>query len=608
MAEFSETFTRKNVFFILIGIIFTVYFLRLVQLQLLYSDVYGKKSEENSIRQIARDPIRGLLFDRKGQLIVDNRPSYSVTITPAEFGKKSIEFLSNILQLDSSYIKEKIDKGIKYNRFAPIKIRRDIDFKTLSLIEENKDKLPGIDYQVESKRFYPTTAKGTHLFGYTKEISDQQLVEMGTEYRPGDNIGATGLEAAYERYLRGQKGFELLTVNALGQMLGNYNEGKNDISVREGSDLYLAIDANLQALAESLLADRRGAIVALDPNDGGVLALVSKPDYDLTLFGSVTPWNVWKGLNTDENKPLFNRATLTRYPPGSTFKMVLAAAALEEGIINTDWRVNCTGAFHYGNKIFHDLHTHGSTNVVEAIQRSCNVFFYQLMLKTGFERWTRYGREFGFGSSTGLDILEENPGLLPSDEYFDRVYGKGKWTQGYLVSLGIGQGEVGVSPIQMANYAATLGNRGYYHTPHAVLRIKDKETGDVQIVPTETRKLDISSRVWDLLQEGMYRCVNEPSGTGLAAKVKGISVCGKTGTAQRPHGEKDHAWFVGFAPRENPKIAICVLVENAGFGGAFAAPIAGLCIEQYLYGSLIRNNPKAIINASDTNQDQEEEH
>jgi len=608
MIEASESSTRKNVFFLCIGVISVIFLARLVQLQLLYADVYGRKSEENSIRQIARDPIRGLMFDRNGKLIVDNRPSYSVTITPAEFHSKDIGLLARILQIDSAIISEKLEKGIRYNRFAPAKIKRDIDFKTLSSIEENKDKLPGTDYQVESKRFYPTGAKATHLFGYTKEISDQQLVEVGNEYRPGDNIGATGLEAAYERYLRGQKGFDLITVNALGQMLGNYNYGKSDIPVREGEDLYLAVDAGLQSLAESLLAGRRGAVVAIDPSDGGVLALVSKPDYDLSMFGGVTPVEAWKDLNTNESKPLFNRATLTRYPPGSTFKMVLAAAALEEGVINTSWRVNCTGAFHYGNRIFHDLHTHGSTNVVEAIQRSCNVFFYQLMLKTGFERWTRYGREFGFGSPTGIDILEENPGLLPSDEYFDRVYGKGRWTQGYLVSLGIGQGEVGVSPVQMAAYAATLANRGYYHTPHAVSRIRDKATGQIQVVPTETRKLEISNQVWDILQDGMYRCVNEAGGTGQAAKVKNISVCGKTGTAQNPHGKKDHAWFIGFAPRENPKIAICVLVENAGFGGAFAAPIAGLCIEQYLYGSLIRNNIQQIISASDKDETQEPVH
>jgi len=603
MSDFYENKTRKSVFTIILVIIFIIFTFRLIQLQILYSDVYGKKSEANSIRQIAHDPIRGLMLDRNGLIVVDNRPSFSITITPAEYKEDNLEYLAKVLNLDTGFISDKIQKGKKYNRFAPIKIKRDVDLKTLALIEENKDKLSGVSYEVEAKRYYPTPAKATHLFGYTKEISDRQLIEMGNEYRPGDNIGATGLEAAYERYLRGQKGFELVTVNALGQALGSYNEGKNDIPVREGSDLYLALDAGLQALAESLLADKRGAIVAIDPNDGGVLALVSKPDYDLTLFGSVTPTEVWKALTTDESKPLFNRATLTRYPPGSTFKMVLAAAALEEGIINTNWRINCTGAFHYGTKIFHDLHTHGSTNVIEAIQRSCNVFFYQLMLKTGLERWSRYGKEFGFGSPTGIDILEENPGLLPSEDYFDRVYGKGKWTQGYLVSLGIGQGEIGVSPIQMACYAATIANKGFYHTPHAVLKIKDKLTGDMQIVPTETRKLNISDKVLEILREGMYRCVNEPGGTGQAAKVKGIAVCGKTGTAQNPLN-RDHAWFIGFAPMENPKIAICVLVENAGFGGAVAAPIAGLCIEQYLYGGLIRNNPLQVISTSNIEHEQ----
>jgi penicillin-binding protein 2 len=225
------------------------------------------------------------------------------------------------------------------------------------------------------------------------------------------------------------------------------------------------------------------------------------------------------------------------------------------------------------------------------------------MLKTGFEKWTRYGQEFGFGSSTGIDILEENPGLLPSNEIFDKMYGKGRWTQGYLLSLSIGQGELGVSPIQMANYAATIANMGYYHSPHAVQKILDKQSKQSQEISTQTRSFNLSDNTWKLVREGMYRCVNEAGGTGQAAKVQNASVCGKTGTAQNPHG-KDHAWFVGFAPKDNPKIAICVLVENAGYGGAFAAPIAGLCIEQYLYGELIREKPlRSISNIILNNQE-----
>lgn len=581
MLENIEQPGRRFIMYLAIAAIFALLLGRLVQLQILYQDVYGKKSEENSIRPIARDPIRGLIYDRNGTLIVDNRPSYTVAITPSEFRMSNLDYLASILQLDPEFIKDRIEKGKIYNRFAPIKVKRDIDFRTLSVIEENRDKLPGVSYQIDSKRFYPTRVRASHLFGYTKEISDQQLAEMGAEYRPGDNIGASGLEAGYERYLRGKKGYEFITVNSKGQMLGAYNDGKNDIPVKEGDDLTLAVDAGLQATAESLLTNHRGAVVAVDPDDGGVLALASAPDYDLTVFGGVTPPEVWDALNTDTTRPLFNRATLTRYPPGSTFKMVLACAALQEGILNTSWRVQCTGGFRFGTRVFKDHVTHGSTNVVEAIQRSCNVFFYQVMLKTGLEFWSHYGEEFGFGKPTGIDIMEETSGLLPSTEYFNRVYGEGRWTQGYLVSLAIGQGEVGVSPLQMACYAATLGNKGHYHTPHVVEKIRDKSTGQVQLVSTETRTLEISDDVWNIVRDGMLRCVNDPGGTGMAAKIPGLEVAGKTGTAQNPHG-KDHAWFIAFAPMDHPKIAICVLVENAGFGGSVAAPIAKACIEQYL--------------------------
>jgi len=589
MAEQFEVPIRQKIFIAGIAVMFILFLGRLVQLQILYQDVYGKKSEENSIRPVAQEPIRGYIFDRNGKLIVDNRPSYSLTITPAEFHVKTVDYLASLLKLDPQFILDRVRNGQRYNRFAPVRIKRDIDFATLSALEENRDRLPGVDYQIETNRFYPRKARTAHLLGYTKEISEHQLEEMSQEYRLGDDIGATGLEAAYERALRGSRGFEFVTVNAKGQIVRAYNEGKNDVPVKEGDDLYLALDIDLQAYAESLLDGKHGAIVAIDPEDGGVLALASKPDYDPSLLSGFTPASAWNALNTDDGKPLFNRATLTRYPPGSTFKMVLATAALQEGIITTSWRVNCTGGFRFGNKIFKDLHMHGSTNVVEAIQRSCNVFFYQLMLKTGLERWNFYGRQFGFGSPTGIDILEEDPGLLPSEEYFDQVYGKGRWTQGFLVSLGIGQGEVGVSPLQMACYAMAIGNRGKFHTPHVVRSIYEKETGRILITPIQTRTLDVSGEVWDIVRDGLYRCVNVAGGTGFAAKVPGVIVAGKTGTAENPHG-KAHAWFIGYAPAEHPKIAICVLVENAGFGGAVSAPIAGLCIEKYLYGNLIRYN------------------
>ena len=570
--------------------LFVLFLGRLVQLQILYHDAYGKKSDENSVRPIPHEPIRGYIFDRNGKIIVDNRPAYTMTITPSEFKPEAASFLSSSLRMDPLFVLDRVKRGIRYNRFAPTKIKRDVDFATLSVLEENRNRLPGVDYQIETKRFFPTKAKLAHLIGYTKEITER-LLATSSEYQPGDMVGAAGIEAMYEHDLRGRKGLEFITVNAVGQKVRSYNEGKSDVPDKEGNDLYLTLDIDLQAFAESLMADRQGAIVAIDPQDGGVLALVSKPDFDPALLNGFTSQQVWSALNNDPGKPLFNRATLTRYPPGSTFKMVLATAALQEGIITTDWRVNCSGSFRFGDHVFKDLHVHGSMNVVEAIQHSCNVFFYQLMLKTGFERWTTYGEEFGFGSKTGIDLFEEDPGLLPSEEYFDKVYGKNRWTKGYLVSLSIGQGEVGVSPLQMANYASTLGNSGTYYKPHILKGVRDKITGEIRNVIADSRQLPVSKSVWSIVQDGMIRCVNEPGGTGSEARVKGISVAGKTGTAQNPHGG-DHAWFIGFAPAENPRIAICVLVENAGFGGVIAAPVAGLCIEKYLNGFVNRTLPK----------------
>lgn len=586
----------KRLFITLIVGIFLVFLIRLIQLQVLYQDEYGRRSEENSIRTISREPIRGYVFDRNGKLVVDNRPSYTLTITPAEFDTHAIDFLAQALSVSSEYIRDRIRLGVRYNRFAPARIKRDIDFQTLSIIEENRERLAGIGYQVESKRYYPTGAKAPHLFGYTKEISERQLVRMGDEYRQGDMIGATGIEAAHENHLRGKKGFEFVTVNARGQIIGPYNGGRNDIFAQEGDDLLLTLDSDLQAFAESLLIGKHGAIVALDPRDGGVLALVSKPDFDPMLLSGGTPEHIWSALNNDPGKPLFNRATLTRYPPGSTLKMVLAVAALEEDVIPPTWSVNCTGGYRFGNRVFKDLHVHGHTGVIESIQRSCNVFYYTLMLKTGLERWNKYGREFGFGSATGLDIREENPGILPSEAYYNRVYGKGRWTQGYLVSLGIGQGEVGVSPIQMACYAMTLANQGNFFEPHVVRAIYSKQTGTELPLEHPMRKMEFKSSTWEMIRDGMNRAVNLPGGTGGAARVQGVVVSGKTGTAENPHG-KDHAWFVGFAPFENPTIAICVLVENAGFGGAVAAPIAGLCIEKYTYRELIRHKPRPPVDA-----------
>lgn len=582
-----EIYGKRRAMYIIITLIFLLYLGRLYQLQLIYRDEYGKKSEENSIRTIPREPVRGTIFDRNGTLVVDNRPAFSVTIMPFEFDRKNINYLAQLLSLDPEFVSDRLKKGETYSRFAPIKIKRDIDFKTLAALEENRSRLPGVDYEVESKRFYTTNAHASHVLGYTKEISEAQIKILGEDYAPGDVVGSSGLEADYETTLRGRKGAELTVVNVRGQVIGRFEGGKSDVQAVQGDNLLLSMDFGLQAFAESLMTGRRGAVVAVDPNDGGVLALVSMPDYDLSLFSGVTTPELWRSLNEDEASPLFNRATLTRYPPGSTFKMVLAVAALESGTITPSWRVTCTGAFRYGNKVFKDLHVHGSVDLIEAIQRSCNVYFYQLMLKTGLDPWSHYGAEFGFGRLTGIDIFEENPGILPTQAYMDRRYGKSGWTRGFLPSFGIGQGDVGVTPLQMALYAAALATKGEYNEPHVVHAVVRSNPHSTDTVAPSLRMINVSDATWSAVREGMRRVVEEPGGTGGMARVKGIQSGGKTGTAQNPHGP-DHAWYIGFAPFDHPKIAIAVLVENAGFGGSVAAPIAGQCIERYLYGRLIR--------------------
>ena len=427
---------RRRMVIIVLVAVFCAFLGRLLQLQFLYHEELGKKSEENSVRTIPKEPVRGYIYDRFGHLVVDNRPAFTVTVMPFEFDKQMIPSLARLLSLDPEFVQERIKKGETYSRFAPVKIARDVDFAVLAQLEENRERLPGVDIQVESKRAYITPARATHVLGYLKEVSEQQLKSLGPTYVPGDVAGSTGLEAEYQEALRGPKGAELSLVNVRGQIVGSLDNGTHDRPPADGKNLILTMDFDLQAYAESLLTDRRGAIVAIDPRDGGILAMVSKPDYDLTQFSGVTPPDLWRELNNDEAVPLFNRATLTRYPPGSTFKMIVAIAALENNVVRPTWTVTCGGAFRFGNKVFKDLHVHGSADMLRAIQVSCNVYFYQLMLKVGLDQWSEIGKQFGFGQVTGMDIAEENPGLLPTTSYMNRRYGANGWTKGFILCRG----------------------------------------------------------------------------------------------------------------------------------------------------------------------------
>ncbi len=572
-------FVLRMALFGIIGVLLV----RLYMLQLFSYQEYVGESERNSIRLIETEPVRGYIFDKNGKLVVDDGPSFTVTVTQSEFRGYNISQLAILLGVDAPTLQDRINRGVSsaHSRFTPVRIKRDISFASLSSIEEHLFELPGVSYEVESKRIYLGPAKAPHLLGYCKEIGEAQLTKYGDRYKLGDMIGFSGIEASYEQFLRGEKGKEFISVNAKGQILGGYDGGKEDVAPREGFDLILNTDFNIQAYAESLMTNNKGAFVALDPETGGVLAMVSSPDYDPSVFSGVTPAAEWDSLNNNPEKPLFNRATMTLYPPGSTFKMVLAAAALQDGIIDKNWHVTCAGGFRLGNRFYKCTHVHGTVNIVQAIAQSCNTFFYQLMLKVGLDRWNEYARKFGFGKKTNIDISEEVAGLVPSTSYYDHVYGSGKWTQGFVVNLGIGQGEIGVSPLQMACYAAALANGGVWDQPLIVHEIRNKATHRMEEMHRASRNLDFSPKVMAIIREGMLKCVEAPGGTGPLARIPGVEVAGKTGTAENPHGA-DHAWFVGFAPFDHPKIAVACIIENAGFGGTKAAPICGKVMQRYL--------------------------
>ncbi len=569
--------------------LFSILFIRLFYLQVLNYQQLGSISTTNSIRRIWVQPPRGRLIDRSGVVIVDNQPLYTLKIVPSEFDKQRTGYLAWLMQKPEVELREIIKKGSAFNRYSAAIISRNLDAIAIARVSENLWQLPGVHIETDNKRLYPDSLFGSHLFGYLRTVPKEKLEELSEKgYTQDDKIGFSGLEKFYEEELKGQKGMRFEMVTPLGKYAGRYDDGKNDIPSIKGNDLYLSVDGGLQQLAEQLLrkTGKSGAVVAIDPSTGGVLALASAPDYDLDIFNGSTDRKGWHDIVTSPQKPLFNRTVQAVYPPGSIYKMILAMAALEEKKIDPAKKILDNGAFVYGHRRFlsNEGKGHGWVDMREAITVSSNVYFYNLIFNVGFEDWTRYGAMFGFGEKTGIDMSGERRGLLPSTEYYNKRYGENKWTQGYLVSLAIGQGELGTTPMQLATYAAALANKGTLFQPHIVNGYRDTATGEYVSYSYDKQQLPVSKATFDLIHDGMRGVVER--GTGTLAQVPGVTIAGKTGTAQNPHG-KDHAWFIAFAPMEHPTIAMAVLVENAGFGGAISAPIARELIRYYVKGEML---------------------
>ncbi len=600
----SENFAsdrRKSIIYLVIAAAFSLLLFKLFQMQIIEYHSYDEKSANNSIKAIEQIPLRGIFYDRNMNVVVNNIPAYTVRITPADYSKKLNRLLETVLDVDSGYI-NKILKGNKmYSKYIPVRIKRGVDFKVVSWLEENSEHLPGVDYIVEMQRGYPDGVRGSQMFGYTKEVSLQLLQRDSTGYyKPGDYAGSSGIEKAYENLLRGEKGNNYILVDSKRKEIGKFKNGDADVPSVKGDDLVLTIDSYVQKIAEAELKGKRGAVVAIEPKTGEILALASAPDFDLNQFSYVTSKDYMEKLYNDPAKPFFNRATMSAKPPGSTFKPLEAIAALDMGVINTSTTFTCRGGGIFYGRFFKCDAVHGTLNVVHAIEHSCNNFFYNLIYKIGIDKWHEYALRFGFGQETHLDIGSETAGMIPDSKYYEKLYGP-NWPKSIMASLGIGQGEVNVTPIQLAQYCSLIANDGVSYSPHLVKGYIDNLTHKF-IALHNSKKIDvhIDKKIFDIVKQGMFLVVNG-SGTAAGSRIKDIQMAGKTGTAQNPHG-RDHAWFMGFAPFDDPKIAVVVVIENAGFGATWAAPIAKKIVEAYLkpdeYKNELKTDDKVALNQS----------
>lgn len=600
MSEYSR-FGRQKILVGVLGLLAAALLVRLFFLQIVSHGYYRRMADINRLRLVPVPAPRGAIYDRQMRVVVVNRPSYSVSILPYEVRdlELTIERLAPILGVTREELAEVI-KRERTSRYEPVKVIKDVDFATVARLEEQNEDLPGVIYQVEQARDYPPNNWGSHLVGYISEISEQELLKLADKgYRQGGYIGKRGIEKQYDQLLRGVDGVLYLEVTAHGKVLGEVPD-RPPIRPITGSDLVVSIDMDVQAAAESALTNFCcGGAVALDPSNGEIIAFVSKPVYNASGLSIGISYNEWNRIVDDPAHPLLNRIIQSQYPPGSTAKLLTAGAALEEKLISggSHMPVGCSGGYQFGNRYFRcwKPEGHGSLNLLGAIEQSCDVYFYQLGQKLGLEKWAEYGRKCGFGRRTGIDLPDEARGLVPSTEWYDRRLGKGKWSTGVMLNLAIGQGELLTTPLQLANFYAALGNGGILWKPHFLKRVQDPQ-GAQEYRPEEVGRLPFSKKTLDVLKESMIRVVHGERGTAHRAQVEGIISAGKTGTAENPHG-KEHAWYACFAPAENPKIAIAVLVENSGHGGDLAAPVARQMLEVYL----LKRKPAApLANPADS--------
>ena len=566
---------------------------RLWDLQILHGDEMRIMSENNRIRLHRLQATRGTVVDRYGRVLIDSRPAFDAVLVPedAHNVEVTVENLAHLLNQSSADVHALLTQTTSRPPFEEITVKRDLSWDEMVALETHQLDLPGVNLQITSRRSYPLEGKLAHLLGYVGEAGPQDLAD-DPRYRMGDLVGKIGLEKRWENYLRGVNGGQQVEVDAVGRKLRVLRE----VEEVPGDTVKLTIDLDLQNAAWDALGDHDGSVVALNPNNGEILAMVSKPAFDPNVFARGVHRDEWRAFMTDKHRPLNNRPLQGQYPPGSTFKIIVATAALEEGIINPFTRIHCPGGLQFGNHYFRCWKKggHGSVDVHQALVQSCDVFFYQVAQRLGIDTIARYARLYGLGLPTGIDLEHEKAGTIP-DTAWKRLRFKQPWYAGETLSAGIGQGYVTATPLQMAN-AAAMAATGKRYKPQFV---KEVETPDGQVVQTETPEVvaNLNVRPTTMMQvrEGMRDVVNAPNGTGKNAKLPDIEVAGKTGTSQvvkmgkervkstqMPWQQRDHAWFIAYAPFDAPEIAVAALVEHAeAVGGAVAAPVAKAVMQTY---------------------------
>lgn len=585
---------RRHIIRFIIILVGLVYIIRLFFLQVIDS-TYKLDASNNVLRYVTQFPARGLIYDRNGELLVYNEAAYDLMLIPRQLKAFDTTEFCKILNITKQYVDEGIEKAKKYSVYNSSIFLKQVSAKTYATLQEKLYKFPGFFVQARTLRKY-TSENGAHLLGYVGEVNDK-IIENDEYYKLGDYIGISGIEQSYEKQLRGKKGVNIYLVDVHNRIKGPYANGRLDKKAEVGANIISTVDSKLQAYGEKLMKNKIGSIVAIEPKTGEILALVSAPGYNPELLIGRQRTKNYVTLMSDTLKPLFNRALMAQYPPGSTFKIINALIGLQEKVLYTGTKYECQGAY-YSRNFRLGCHIHKSPlNLIESIQMSCNTYYCNVFrsildnkkypsIRESFDQWRDYIMSFGFGQYLNTDFTNELKGLVPTKQTYDRIYGEKGWSSLTLISMAIGQGELGTTPLQMANMTAAIANRGYYITPHIVKEIEGDYELDTRYEEKHYTKID--SNYFNIVIEGMDLAVNGEAGSGSTARmaqIPEVTVCGKTGTAENPHGE-DHSIFIAFAPKDDPKIAIAVYIENGGFGGTWAAPTAKLMIEQYLNDSI----------------------